>query len=81
MANSFDALSWREYESAQWHRAVRERGLQLRSLDPDERILVFDAITADLERRKKIIGRRLAQLPEASPRPAPLGLPPPPDAA
>jgi hypothetical protein len=77
MTNTFDAASWREYESAQWHLAVRDRGLQLRSLDPDERILVFDAITADLERRKKIIGRRLAQQPKASSRSVPLGMPPP----
>ncbi len=44
---------WLEYERAQWHRAVRQRGLELRSLDPEERRLVFDAITLDLERRKR----------------------------
>jgi hypothetical protein len=60
MTNSFDAASWREFESTEWHRAVRDRGLELRSLDPDERILVLDAITADLEQRKKMIGRRAA---------------------
>jgi hypothetical protein len=80
MTSRFDAASWREYESAHWHLAVRDRGLQLRSLDPDERILVFVAITADLERRKKINGRRLAQQPQASPRPAPLDLQLPPGA-
>lgn len=48
----YDAAQWREFESAQWHAAVRYRGLQLLSLDTDERHLVFDAITADLERRK-----------------------------
>lgn len=47
-----DAAQWQEFERAQWHRAVRYRGLELRSLDADERHLVFDAITSDLERRK-----------------------------
>lgn len=44
---------WREFESSRWHEAVRNGGLQLRSLDPEERWLVLDAITADLERRRR----------------------------
>jgi hypothetical protein len=59
MMNSFDEQSWREYESVQWHRAVRYRGLRLHSLDPDERLLVFNAITADLERRKTMNGENV----------------------
>ena len=51
----FDAVQWRAFESAQWHGAVRYRGLELRSLDADERVLVFDAIASDLERRKKAL--------------------------
>lgn len=54
-----DATQWRRYESVQWTRAVRYRGLELRSLDLDERILVYDAITADLERRKQELAARL----------------------
>lgn len=71
MTNSFDATSWREFESTQWHRAVRDRGLELRSLDPDERILVFDAITADLERRKRMIRLRTPGAHVAVQTPAP----------
>lgn len=48
-----DVTQWRRYESVQWTRAVRYRGLELRSLDLDERILVYDAIASDLERRKR----------------------------
>ena len=43
---------WREFERATWLQAVRDRGLRLRSLDEDERALVFEAINLDLERRK-----------------------------
>jgi len=43
---------WREYERSSWLQAVRDRGLSLRSLDDDERVLVFEAINQDLERRK-----------------------------
>lgn len=43
---------WREYERSSWLQAVRDRGLSLRSLDDDERALVFEAINNDLERRK-----------------------------
>ena len=48
-----DSAEWQKFESEQWSQAVRDRGLFLSSLDRDERILVFDAIVADLERRKK----------------------------
>ena len=44
---------WRQYESERWREAVRNRGLRMRSLDADERELVLEAITADLERRKR----------------------------
>ena len=47
-----DEAGWRRFESDRWRDAVRDRGLQLSSLDSDERLLVFDAITSDLERRK-----------------------------
>jgi hypothetical protein len=47
------AAAWREFESAKWHEAVRYRSLELRSLDADERRLVFEFITSDLERRKR----------------------------
>lgn len=50
---------WHAFESDRWHNAVRHRGLLLRSLDPDERTLVLEAINTDLERR-----RRLAPEPE-----------------
>jgi hypothetical protein len=43
---------WREFERNTWLQAVRDRGLRLRSLDDDERALVFEAINLDLERRK-----------------------------
>jgi hypothetical protein len=43
---------WREFERTTWLQAVRDRGLRLRSLDDDERALVFEAINLDLERRK-----------------------------
>jgi len=43
---------WREFERSTWLQAVRDRGLRLRSLDDDERALVFEAINLDLERRK-----------------------------
>lgn len=43
---------WREFERSTWLQAVRDRGLRLRSLDDDERALVFEAINQDLERRK-----------------------------
>lgn len=45
-------LQWREFESDRWLQAVRDRGLHMRSLDDDERELVFEAINLDLERRK-----------------------------
>jgi len=45
---------WREFESGCWHEAVRNRGLQLRSLDPEERRLVLEAINEDLERRRQL---------------------------
>jgi hypothetical protein len=45
---------WREFESNRWHEAVRHRGLQLRSLDPEERQLVLQAINDDLERRRQL---------------------------
>ena len=63
MTTTFDLTSWREFESAQWHQAVRYRGLQLGSLDPEERALVFDAITADLEHRKHapLTARRISR--------------------
>jgi hypothetical protein len=51
---------WREFEGGRWLRAVRDRGLHMRSLD-DERQLVFEAINVDLERRK--YGR---EIPKAS---------------
>jgi hypothetical protein len=58
--NTIDNLAdWHEFESDRWHEAVRHRGLLLRSLDPDERALVLEAINTDLERR-----RRLAPEPE-----------------
>ena len=47
-----DQATWQQFESEQWKSAVRNRGLQLSSLDRDERILVFEAIVADLDRRK-----------------------------
>jgi len=47
--------SWRRFESDRWRDAVRDRGLQLRSLDADERRLVFDAIVVDLERRRPVL--------------------------
>ncbi len=50
--NIIDHAAWQKFESEQWKGAVRNRGLQLSSLDRDERILVFEAIVADLERRK-----------------------------
>jgi hypothetical protein len=49
---------WREFERTSWLQAVRDRGLRLRSLDEDERALVFEAINQDLERRKgSLLGR------------------------
>lgn len=48
-----DQATWLKFESEQWKGAVRNRGLQLNSLDRDERILVFEAIVSDLDRRKK----------------------------
>ena len=63
--NIFDTTQWREFESEQWHQAVRYRGLELRSLDVDERGLVFDAITSDLERRKH--EREAAETPTIHP--------------
>ncbi len=63
--NIFDTAQWREFESEQWHQAVRNRGLELRSLDVDERGLVFDAITTDLERRKR--AREAAETPTIHP--------------
>jgi hypothetical protein len=47
------AAEWRAFESEQWYEAVRDRSLELRSLEVDERRLVFDALTLDLERRKR----------------------------
>ena len=64
--NIFDTTQWREFESEQWHRAVRYRGLELRSLDVDERGLVFDAITSDLERRKALCHPELVEGPSLS---------------
>ena len=46
--------AWHEFESSCWHEAVRHRGLQLRSLDPEERQLVLEAINEDLERRRQL---------------------------
>jgi hypothetical protein len=60
----FNTASWREFESAAWFTAVRERGLELRFLDADERLLVFDAITSGLARS----GRHSSSL-AAGPRP------------
>jgi hypothetical protein len=54
-----DKATWLKFESEQWKGAVRNRGLQLNSLDRDERILVFDAIVSDLDWRKK-------QVPDAA---------------
>lgn len=51
-------LQWREFESDRWLRAVRDRGLHMRSLDDDERELVFEAINLDLERRKSRLQAR-----------------------
>jgi hypothetical protein len=63
-----DAAQWQEFEQAQWHRAVRYRGLELASLDADERHLVFDAITSATIRRRS--GGRFSpshpHLPEAA---------------
>jgi hypothetical protein len=53
MTNIIDQATWLKFESEQWKGAVRNRGLQLSSLDRDERILVFEAIVSDLDRRKK----------------------------
>jgi hypothetical protein len=50
--NIIDLATWQKFESEQWKGAVRNRGLQLSSLDRDERILVFEAIVSDLDRRK-----------------------------
>jgi hypothetical protein len=49
---------WREFESDRWLQAVRDRGLHMRSLDDDERELVFEAINLDLERRKSRLQAR-----------------------
>jgi hypothetical protein len=57
----FSLIEWFEFERVQWHRAVRHRGLELRSLDPDERVLVFESIAADLERRKQKFASREQQ--------------------
>lgn len=51
--NIIDLAAWQQFESEQWNSAVRNRGLQLASLDREERILVFEAIVSDLDRRKK----------------------------
>jgi predicted kinase len=61
----FDATQWREFEREQWCEAVRDRGLELSSLDVDERSLVFDAITSDLERSKR--EREAAETPTIHP--------------
>jgi hypothetical protein len=50
MKKLLDATTWTEFERAQWHRAVRYRGLELASLDRDERGLVFDAIIREATR-------------------------------
>jgi hypothetical protein len=63
-----DAAQWQEFEQAQWHRAVRYRGLELASLDADERHLVFDKIIRGATRRRS--GARFSlghpHLPEAA---------------
>ena len=51
-------IQWREFESDRWLQAVRDRGLRMRSLDDDERELVFEAINLDLERRKARMQQR-----------------------
>lgn len=51
-------IQWREFESDRWLQAVRDRGLHMRSLDNDERELVFEAINLDLERRKARMQQR-----------------------
>jgi hypothetical protein len=53
MNTIIDQATWQKFESEQWKGAVRNRGLQLSSLDRDERILVFEAIVSDLDQRKK----------------------------
>jgi hypothetical protein len=50
--NIIDLATWQKFESEQWKSAVRNRGLQLSSLDRDERILLFEAIVSDLDLRK-----------------------------
>lgn len=68
MKKLLDAAQWTEFEQAQWHRAVRYRGLEFASLDADERHLVVDAII-DATTRQRSGGRSSPShphLPEAA---------------
>lgn len=46
---------WRAFELESWRRALRERGLQLRSLDPEHQFALFEAVRPVLSWRKEFL--------------------------
>lgn len=44
---------WRAFELESWRRALRERGLHLRSLDPEHQSALFEAVRPLLSWRKQ----------------------------
>lgn len=59
LQNLSNESEWRSFEIETWYRAVRDRGLKLKFLDPEQQQPFFEALQLPLALRGCRAGRRL----------------------